>query len=387
MFEEKNSSFHSAVSWVFFAMEANASCIRRTVAERLSEKDSVLLVERFLSGLRQPTSLRLAKRFSAKTDTLTSYSYFHTPERIPLVMPLLTSLNRKRLVSEINELLGHPPTVVCYDSPTQYHVVGRFQEKVSVYVAVDDLTVTLTGHPIKGEIEAEKKLLSKVDLVVCVSKPLADAIHERIPNRRRVPVHILPNGYNARIFDPGLAWPEPKDLKTLPRPRLLVAGHISDRIDWEGIREASCMRPEWTWVFVGPHDPGVQEKIYDILGSRGFWHSPIPLQEVPAWIQNCDVCAVPYRLNRFTLASSPLKAIEYLAMGSPILSTRIPALQPYGDVVHWVDEGCGKSYAVGLDKALEEKADSIRMKARCMAVGNDSWARKAETFRAMVLNA
>jgi hypothetical protein len=87
------------------------------------------------------------------------------------------------------------------------------------------------------------------------------------------------------------------------------------------------------------------------------------------------------------LASSPLKAIEYLAMGAPVLSTRIPALQPYGDVIDWVDESCGKSYALGLDKALEETADSIRIKARCMAVSNDSWAKKAETFRAMVLNA
>jgi glycosyltransferase involved in cell wall biosynthesis len=386
MFEEKNSLFHSAVSWVFFAMKANASCIRRTVGERLSEKDSVLLVEGFISGLRQPTYYRLGERFNTKKAGLTSYSYFHTPERIPFVRPLLKSLNRRRLISEIIELLGHPPTVVCYDSPTQFHLVGRFQEKVSVYVAVDDRTVTLTGHPIKGEIEAEKKLLSKVDLVVCVSEPLADAIHYRISNQRKVPVHVFPNGYNARVFDPNRVWAEPTELKPLPRPRVLVAGHISDRIDWEGIREASRMRPEWTWVFVGPPDPGIQESIFHGLGSQGSWHPPIPLEEVPAWIQNCDACAVPYRLNCFTLASSPLKAIEYLAMGSPVLSTRIPALQPYGDVINWVDESCGKSYALELDKALEEKKNSGRMKARRMTVSNDSWTKKAETFKELVLN-
>jgi len=386
MLEEKHSSFHSAVSWVFFAMKANSSCIRRTVAERLSEKDSVLIIDGFISGLRQPTSFRLGKRFSTQTGSLASYSYFHTPEPIPFVRPFLTSLNRRRLVNEIKELLGHPPTVVCYDSPTQFHLVGSFGEKVSVYVAVDDRTVTVTGHPIKGELEAEKRLLSKVDLVVCVSEPLANTIHERIPNQRKIPVHVLPNGYNARVFDPNPQWPEPKNLKPLPRPRLLVAGHISDRIDWEGIREASQMRPECTWVFVGPPDPGIQERIFHDLGSRGFWHPPVPLEEVPAWIQNCDVCAVPYRLNSFTLASSPLKAIEYLAMGAPVLSTRIPALQPYGDVIHWIDESCGKSYVLGLDKALEEKTDSGRRKARCTVVSNDSWTRKAETFKALVLN-
>jgi glycosyltransferase involved in cell wall biosynthesis len=138
---------------------------------------------------------------------------------------------------------------------------------------------------------------------------------------------------------------------------------------------------------VGPSDPGIPEKIFHDLGSQGFWHPPVPLKEIPAWIQNCDACVVPYRLNRFTLASSPLKAIEYLAMGSPVLSTRIPALQPYGDVILWADEGCGKSYALGLDKVPEEKKDFGRMKARRMAVSNDSWATKAQTFKAMVLNA
>jgi glycosyltransferase involved in cell wall biosynthesis len=285
------------------------------------------------------------------------------------------------------ELLGHPPTVVCYDSPSQFHLVGSFGEKISVYLAVDDRTVTVTGHPIRGELEAEKKLLSKIDLVVCVSEPLADAIHGRIPNQRALPVHVLPNGYNAQIFDQNRFWPEPTGLKHLSRPRLLVSGHISDRTDWDGIREASRMRPEWIWAFVGFPDTGIQERIFNDLGSKGFWHPPVPIEEVPAWIQHCDVCAVPYRLNRFTLASSPLKAIEYLAMGSPVLSTRIPALQPYGDVIHWVDEGCGRSYALGLDQALSEKRNPDRMKARRLAVSSDSWARKAETFKAIVLNA
>jgi glycosyltransferase involved in cell wall biosynthesis len=387
MFEKTNSSFHSPVSWVFFAIESNSSSSRRMVAERLSENDSVLVVERFISGLRKPTSFRLGERTNTKEGSFTSYSYFHTPERIPFVRPLLTFFNRQRLVNEVEELLGHPPTVVCYDSPSQFHLVGSFGEKISVYVAVDDRTVTVTGHPIKGELEAEKKLLSKVDLVVCVSEPLADAIRDRIPNKRGVPIHVLPNGYDARVFDPNMLWPEPEDLKPLSRPRLLVTGHISDRIDWEGIRDAFHMRPQWTWIFVGPTDSRIQEKIFHALGSQGFWHPSVPIQEVPAWIQHCDVCAVPYQLNSFTLASSPLKAIEYLAMGSPVLSTRIPALLPYGDAIHWIDEGCGESYAVGLDKALAEKTDLVRIKARCTAVRNDSWTKKTESFKAMVLNA
>jgi glycosyltransferase involved in cell wall biosynthesis len=296
-------------------------------------------------------------------------------------------LNRYRLHKEIDQLLPDKTgRVVCYDSPTQDHLLGKLGEETSIYLAIDDRTLTVIGEPINGELEAEKRLLCKVNKVVCVSERLAKVLRSRVPSGRNLPIFVLPNGYDERIFDPRRNYIEPSGLAHVPKPRILVAGHISDRIDWEGIREASRMRPQWTWVLLGPPDPGIQEKIFHDLGPQGFWHSPVPIEEVPAWIQNCDMSAVPYRLNSFTLASCPLKAIEYLAMGAPVLSTRIPALQPYGDVIHWVDEGCGKSYALGLDKALEEKKDLGRIKARCTAVSNDSWTRKVETFKAMVLN-
>jgi glycosyltransferase involved in cell wall biosynthesis len=297
-------------------------------------------------------------------------------------------LNRYRLQQEIDQLLPDKTgRVVCYDSPTQHHLPGKLGEETSIYLAIDDRTLTVTGEPINGELEAEKRLLCKVHKIVCVSERLAKVLRSRVPPGRNLPIFVLPNGYDERTFDPRRNDIEPSGLAHVPKPRILVAGHISDRIDWDGIMRTSKLHPQCTWVFVGPADQGLPEKIQRDLGVRGYYHPPIPLTEVPAWIQNCDVCAVPYRLNSFTLASSPLKAIEYLAMGAPVLSTRIPALQSYGDVIQWVDEGCGESYAQGLDKTLAEKTDPGRTNARRLAVSNDSWARKAETFRAMVLNA
>jgi glycosyltransferase involved in cell wall biosynthesis len=299
---------------------------------------------------------------------------------------ILGHLNQRLLGRELNSLLPkNGKRIVCYDSPTQDQLVGKLREDLSVYIAIDEKTLTVSGEPIQGEVEAEKRLLSRVDKVICVSERLAQVLRSRVPSGRNLPISVLPNGYDERIFDPEKNYPEPSDLARIPKPRALVAGHISERIDWEGIKGAVKSRPSWTWVFVGPADAGMVERINTIGGST-FYHPPVPVEEVPAWIRYCDACAVPYRLNPFTRASSPLKAIEYLAMGAPVLSTRIPALQPYGDVVHWVDESCGKSYVMGLDKVLEEKTDSGRMKARCMAVSNDSWARKAETFKALVLN-
>jgi len=383
------SDTHNPISWVFFAANAKPTSMRRALAERLDDRESVVIVDQPVSLLRDMKLPALAKRCERLSwaNEACQYRPIYFPARLPGAGKILKHLNQHLLGRELNLLLQKEGgRIVCYDSPTQDQLVGKLGEDLSVYVAIDDKTLTVRGEPIQGEVEAEKRLLSRVDKVICVSERLAEVLRSRVPCGRNLPIFVLPNGFDERIFDPEKNYPEPSDLAYIPKPRILVAGHISERIDWEGIRGAVKSRPDWTWVFVGPADAGMVERINTIGGST-FYHPPVPVEEVPAWIRYCDACAVPYRLNPFTRVSSPLKAIEYLAMGTPVLSTQIPALQPYGNVIYWVDESCGNSYALGLDKALSEKTDSARRQARYIAVHNDSWARKAETFKALVLNA
>jgi len=105
---------------------------------------------------------------------------------------------------------------------------------------------------------------------------------------------------------------------------------------------------------------------------------------MPALISHCDACAVPYRLNAFTLASNPLKGVEYLAMGAPVLSTRIPALQRYGPVIQWVEQGNGESYARALDNLKIELHNPSASAARRSAVSGDSHDDRVRRFLQIV---
>jgi teichuronic acid biosynthesis glycosyltransferase TuaH len=214
---------------------------------------------------------------------------------------------------------------------------------------------------------------------------------------RNLAVHVLPNGYDERLFDPERKFPELPILAGIRRPRILVTGHVSERIDWDGVANAIKERPNWTWVFVGPADPEIPKKIVQLSiqtdnrsnredSPRIVWHDAVPLKEVPALIDHCDACAVPYRLNAFTRASSPLKAIEYLAMGAPVLSTRVPSLERYRNAIEWVDEGDGDSYGRALDKLLQQaKKQGIRASRR-LAVAEDSWRVRTDQFKRIVLD-
>jgi glycosyltransferase involved in cell wall biosynthesis len=379
----------SDVCWIFFAVDAKPTSMRRALAERLTENEPVIVVDRLLSVFRDHKAPPLEERCNRLPGVKGSWNYqlLHFPERLPGMSGILKRLNRRQLQRDLNHLLPQAASrIVCYDSPTQDNLVGKLRENVSIYLAIDDRTITVWGNPIPGEIEAEKRLLSQVDKVVCVSESLAEVLGSRVPNGRTLPIHVLPNGYDERIFDPNLDQYEPDALCRISRPRILVAGHVSERIDWEGVRGAVKARPDWTWVFIGPADTGMKERINTLTG-RTFYHPPVSVEEVPAWIKHCNACAVPYRLNAFTRASHPLKAIEYLAMGAPVLSTRITSLECYDGAIEWVKEGNGESYARALDEIANQAGKQEIRQLRRRVVSEDSWGRRAKQFREIVFDA
>ncbi len=387
-----------SASWLVFASDRHPTSLRSVLGERLAESDPVVMIRPAVSVLRTRSIPSLERRASriARTEAGWCYYPLHFPERMPGLSRSLKALNRLLLRSELNRFISKGAVrIICYDSPTLYHLVKKLDEHLSIYLAIDDRTRTVWGEPISGELEAEKILLGKVDMVICISEFLAETLKARMPAGRNIPFHILSNGYNERLFDPVKNYEKPGILTDIAKPVILVAGHISERIDWDGIGAAVRARPEWTWLFVGPADRGLPEKI-DLLCrsipgprpsglSRLQWIAPVPNEQIPALISHCDACAVPYRLNPFTLASSPLKGIEYLAMGAPTLSTRIPALLPYGAAIQWVEQGNGDSYVQALDKLMIERRDPMAIKARREAVSTDSHEARVRQFRQIVL--
>jgi glycosyltransferase involved in cell wall biosynthesis len=386
-------------SWIFFALNSKPTSMRRALSERIAESEPTVIIENPISMVRSRSIPSLHRRKEPLAGDTDSWKYhpLHFPERIAGLAPIIKSWNRRLLRFDISRLSPDSGLrIVCYDSPSQYHIAGKLKEHISVYLAVDDRTLTVWGEPIRGELEDEKRLLARVDKVICVSEPLAETLKRRLPKDRRIPIYVLSNGFDERLFDPRHSHPEPQILANIPKPRILITGHISERIDWSGILNAAKARPKWNWVFVGPADLGLREKIGGLNESlnedgqshrRRFHFFPqVPVSEVPSLIAHCDLCAVPYRLNPFTLASSPLKGIEYLAMGAPVLSTRIPSLMQYDRAIHWVEEGNGESYAQALDRLAGEMNNPAGIQARRAAVAGDAWADRLREFRNMVLS-
>ena len=91
-----------------------------------------------------------------------------------------------------------------------------------------------------------------------------------------------------------------------------------------------------------PHHPNVH------LGG------PVPYHEITDWMRAFDVCIVPHKVTPFTESLNPIKLWEYLALGKPVVSTRVAGFRDYPQFVY-LAEGAEEIAARAMQALSEPK--------------------------------
>jgi glycosyltransferase involved in cell wall biosynthesis len=221
----------------------------------------------------------------------------------------------------LQDLGVHTRPVLVTGSPPSVGVVGRLAEQAAIYFCMDDfLQLPTTSPGMLAPLEA--RMLERVDAVVATAESLT---RSKRPSSGRV--YYLPQGVNYEHF--ATPRPLPAELQTLPRPIVGFAGAFYDRCDFELMRQLADANSGGSLVVVGPviDDPApILRPNVHVLGPR-------PYRELPAYVQAFDVGVVPYVLNEETRAVDPLKLLEYLAAGIPVVTTALPEVRKYGSAV------------------------------------------------------
>jgi len=261
------------------------------------------------------------------------------------------------------------PPVLVTGSPPSVGVVGRLGECAAVYFCMDDF-LHLPGVSAWMLEPLERRLLECVDAVVATAESLT---RSKAPRNGRA--HYLPQGVNDEHF--ATPQPEPADLAAIPRPRIGFAGGVSACCDFGMIRRIAQTYPSASVVLVGPVTApldGMDLPNIHVLGPR-------PYGVLPAYVQAFDVGLIPYVLNDWTMAVDPLKLLEYLAAGLPVVTTAIPEVLKYGDAVHVAEDLEGFVRLVGA--ALGEDRAASRERGRAVARRN-AWTARADQLLAIL---
>lgn len=301
------------------------------------------------------------------------------PSRIvhPKALPwhnlqIVQAFNERSLLRDIRRALATlSPGVAPYfvtGTPMTPGVVGQLGEQAAIYFCMDDYAElpNVTGNMIRP---LEEKLLTVVDGVVATARVL---VEKKVPRSGRV--QYLPQGVNYEHF--AGPRPVPADLASLPRPIIGFAGGISAACDIDLLLALADANPTGTVALVGPvsiDTTRLSRPNLVLLGNR-------PYAELPAYVQGFDVGIIPYILNDWTRAVDPLKLLEYLAAGIPVVSTELPEVLKYREVVHVARTNDDFVAAVRGALAGEGANRSTR---QALALEN-TWNRRGETLRAFV---
>jgi len=127
---------------------------------------------------------------------------------------------------------------------------------------------------------------------------------------------------------------------------------IDERFDTELLAKVAEMRPDWSFVMIGP----VVKIAAEDLPRRPNIHylGPKTYAELPAYLSGWDVALMPFAMNESTEFISPTKTPEYLAGGKPVVSTPVrDVVRHYSQLEGVLIAGDAESFVVACDQALE----------------------------------
>jgi UDP-galactopyranose mutase len=284
----------------------------------------------------------------------------HLPEG--LSMPDAEQALRK-LLDDFLPTLGEP-RIAWYYTPMMLPFSRHIDADVVVFDAMDELSKFKFAPPMLLALEQE--LIDLADLVFTGGSSLYEAKKDRHHS-----VHCFHSSVDRMHFAKARARQfDPADQEELPRPRLGFYGVIDERFDIDLLGQVAAMRPDWSFVMVGP----VVKIAPEDLPKRGNIHylGGKTYQQLPAYLSGWDVALMPFAMNESTEFISPTKTPEYLAGGKPVVSTPIrDVVRHYGHLEGVQIAGNADSFDAACEKALE------------LAHGSDrSWLAEADLMLA-----
>lgn len=343
----------------------------RHVTETMARRADVLYVDPPMSFRSSRNDPRLAE--SARQPSLRPIA-----EGIWRLTPRVPPRNRYRMVAQVASALvaralrgavrtlGRDPLAVLSVAENVLGVVPGRQ----VFWARDDFAAggALMNISTRELERRERAAATKADLAIAVTPSLV-AKWEALG----VPAVLVPNGVDAALF----SEPRPRPLDLPPNgPLVGFCGTLSARIDLDLLhRVVDAGTP---LVLLGwPQRTMPKDEVDRLLQRQGVhWLGNKTYEEVPAYLQALDVGLIPYTDSAFNRASFPLKMLEYLAAGLPVVSSDLPAVRYLDTDLVVIEDRDG--FAPAVRAAIGARHDPALVQRRMDFAAGHSWQSRVD---------
>ncbi len=292
--------------------------------------NTVLFIEN--TGIRPPTIKdipRLKKRIMSWIKSFRGFRqereglYIFSPVILPFPYSRIAGFfNRFLLVHALKRWMA----IMKFDNPivwtflptgTALDIIHGINPSLVVYYYIADFDFLTKNY--KKLRKYEERLMSQCDVIFVQGEYFKERCLKFNDN-----VFIYPFGVNTKMFEDfknDQSSTVPGELEKLEKPIIGYVGGVHHHIDFDLVKKIAVSHPDWSMVFVGPKQTSTA--LIDDIENIHFLEKK-EFSELPAYINQFDVCIVPYLISDFTRTVYPTKINEYHVMGKPVISTKLP---------------------------------------------------------------
>jgi teichuronic acid biosynthesis glycosyltransferase TuaH len=297
------------------------------VARHLTRYAQVLFVD-------PPISPMTVRRRPALAPLLTDRSLRTVADGLHVLTPVVlpgkdrpgviraTDWQTRRAIAAAVRRLASPLAGVVLTLPQRF-LFDRRLPGTRVYWAKDDHTSGAGLYGLSPRLieRVEARLVHHADRFLVCSEELATAWADR-----GVHATVFPNGCDVEHFSSA----QTSSRQGTRVPAAIYVGTLAERID--------------TSLLEAVADHGVKVLLVGGQRATSSWSDGVrlldhpnvehvghrPYEELPAYLGTAAVGLVPYRTDGYNRRSFPLKILEYLAAGLPVVSSDLPAARWLG---------------------------------------------------------
>lgn len=299
----------------------------------------------------------------APVNWINSSALYHSAQSMNAAV-ILTSI-----LSAVKKMEMKDPIVINAFNPSLgIHLAGKLDESLLVYYCYDNISAA--GWIGRHGADSEKKFAKQADCIITSSVELTNRFTEH-----REKTFVVKNGVDFSLMSQGFSTVQQKQQRTIG-----YIGSIDERVDYDLLDHVIGSMKEHRFRFIGRSTQnGFVERLrnhenVELLGAH-------PVRSLPGFLNDMDVCIIPFAKNEFNRSVYPLKVNEYLAAGKPVVMTDFAELPEFCGVVH--SASTKEEFADLITLAIASDSDEHRMLRRDFAQYH-SWTHRAKDLSSII---
>ncbi len=248
-----------------------------------------------------------------------------------------------------------------------------------IYEYIDDISPELAGtkNIPQNIIDKYNFVMDNKDVYVVVT---ADALEKDvISHRGKTNMVFSSNGVDYDFFktyNKNYKYErEFQEILNKKKPIIMYYGALAKWFDYDLIKKLAHTNKYSIVLFGIKYDESFDEAMNN--EKNIYFMGPRDYKVLKEYAKCADVLTIPFVINNITLATSPVKIFEYMALHKPIVTTDMPECRKYKSVFigHNHDEFIKK-----IDEALKLKNDKKYIALLDKEARKNDWSKKAKAI-------